>query len=514
MRNILSFIVLAVLTTASIAPAQTPRTIKRAVSIEDFRPVGDRRLWTFVARDSVLGNLISGVDSRTTIDGEPALVIKGGMRLDFRKIGGEQLTVVQIEHYVSANGRFLGDKMTFQVQERQEEFDFRRDGDKVTGYFTRNGQHVEQTVEWPRAYFAYDANFVDQLEILLATRDLTERAMIDDTIFVPQLLSTSHLAGQVGEVERKELWRGKFDSVIAVQFTEPQPMTAYMALDHRLVRVDFPGQNFRAYQDLVQRVAPDRSETAATTQLPGIITYTALAAHYLAYIVIAGLVLLFLAARAYKWSDAYFGLLFGGIVFGLVLVTQFPAQKYIVANLVIPELRQGGNLYLWGFLPALAGGIMQELLKLLGVYALVFHRRPPINRWTKLGVFVAGAFGLVEACYLATPTPIQSWQLFEGGARIAFHVSSGALLAMALASVSCRRYAIIGGLIVVDTLMIYLPVFVQQKVTSAEAMHFVLAAVAVVALVSALVTIAKFVPRPGIAPADTPPPVDVGGVKS
>ncbi|MBI5265861.1 MAG: hypothetical protein HY851_01390 [candidate division Zixibacteria bacterium] len=487
------------------AIAQTPRTIKGAASVEAFRPIGERRLWTFVSRDTVLGRLISGIDSRTTTDDESALVIKGGVRIDFQKIGGEQAMAVQTEFHVSDMGQMLADKLDFQVQERQEQYSFERAGDAFEGYFTRNGEKVKQSVPWPRQYYALDAYFVDQLEIYLATRDLTEHATIEDTIFVPQVLSTATVAAQVGVVEWRELWKGKFDSVIAVQFTQPQQMTAFITPDHRLARVDYPGLNTRAYLDLVQKT---QAEGAGSTP-QNLATWVSLSAHYLIYTIPAGLVALFLAARAFTWKDAYFGLIFGVIVFGLALVTQYPAQKYVISHFVLPELRQGGNLYLWGALPALAGGVIQEILKLLGIYALIFHRQPAISRWAKLGVFVAAGFALFEAFKITEPTLVLSWQLFERGARLTFHASSGALLAIALGSDSARRYLIIAGMMLLDAFMFYLPVFVQAKVATPEVLHFILAVVAIGTVLIAVIAMSKMKLRIS-APSESSPADEAG----
>jgi hypothetical protein len=499
MRKLCIFISALVLSTAVSAIAQPPRTIKGAVSVEAYRPIGERRLWTFTSRDTVLGRLVSGIDDRTSTDGESALIIKGGLRIDFRKIGGEQELAVQTEYSVSETGRFLADKLTFQIQERQEDYNFERSGDKLDGYFTRNGKKVKQTVPWPRQYYGLDANFIDQLEIYLATRDLTERTSISDTIFVPQLLSTAPVSAEIGDVEYRELWKGTFDSIITVRFTEPQPLIAYITLDHRLMRVDYSGMNVRAYLDLVQKVPANGSGSSGRN----LATYVSLGTHYLAYVVIAGLIALFLAAKAFTWKDAYFGFIFGAIVFGLALVTQYPAQKYVVANFLLPEIRQGGSLYLWGLLPALAGGVIQEVLKLLGIYALIFHREPAINRWAKLGVFVAVGFALFEACKVTEPTLLISWQLFERGARLTFHAASGALLAIALASDSARRYLIVGAMIALDTFMIYLPVFVQEKAATPEALHFVLAVVAIGVVLFSLVASSKMKLQAPVRPEKT-----------
>jgi hypothetical protein len=218
--------------------------------------------------------------------------------------------------------------------------------------------------------------------------------------------------------------------------------------------------------------------------------------------------LLLVAAKAYRWPDAYFSLLFGGLVFGLALITQIPIQQFVVTKLVLPELRQGVSFYWLGILPALSGGLVQECLILLGIYAIAFHRQPSPTRLVLLGAFVAGAFGLAEACYLAEPTTLLSWQLFERAARIVFHVSSGAVLGIALGSQITKRYALIAGMIGANSLILYLPVFVQQGMFSAQSLHFALAAFSLAALVFSIVMIKRFRPMPQAAASSPDSPSD------
>jgi hypothetical protein len=477
--------------------SQTPRTVKGAAKVEDFRPIGDRRVWTFVSRDSALGQLASGVEGKASVDGVDAIKIVGGLRVDFRRMGGQAVIGVQTEYLVSERGEFLENKLTFPTQDgKSEEFRFAKNSSKLKGYFTRGGSKVDQTVDWPRAYYALDGNFVDQLELYLASRDLTEGAYIRDTLFVPQLLSFAPATAQVGGVEWRELWRGRFDTVVGVHFTEPQRMSAFMTLDHRLVRVDFPDQQYRVFQDVVQQPKKDNVQTVEP--LPptkiGWVGYVALAVDYVVFGVTAALFLLLLAFRAFKWQDSYVGLLFGAIVFGLVLLTQIPAQKWIVTHLLLPGLREGESLYLLGLLPALVGGALQECLKLLGIYAVQFHRQTPATKLLYVGAFVAAAFGVAEACYLIKPTPVMSWTIFERCIKIGFHVGSGVLLGIALESESAKRFGLIGGLIGLNTFIFYLPVFAQQAAISPGWLHFWMAAVAVVVVAGAVFMSQHFKP--------------------
>jgi hypothetical protein len=494
--------------------AESPRTIKGVSRVEDFRPVGDRRLWTFVSKDSVFGQLVSGVKEKTVVDGEEALVLEGGMRVDFRQMGGQAVSAIHSEYKVSVQGCFLEDNLTFQLPEnRSEEYRFSRKGTSLEGYYTRGGTNVEQTIPWPKPYYAFDGNFVDQLELYLATRDLTEGAYISDTLFVPQLLSFTSLTAQAGAVEWRELWKGKFDSVIGIHFTEPQRMSAFMTLDHRLIRLDFPGQQYRVFQDVVKQ-APVPGQPAATPkEAPqrGTISYIALAAQYFAYGVVAALVLLLVAAKAYRWPDSYVGLLFGAIVFGLVLITQIPAQKFVVTKILIPGLRQGDTLYFLGLLPALVGGIVQECLKLLGIYAVQYHRQPSAMRLVLVGGFVAAAFGVAEACYLVEPTTLLSWQLFERSSRICYHIASGVVLGVALGSESQKKIALFGGLVTINSLMLYLPVFAQRALFSPRSLHFALAGIALLSLMAAVVLSKTF--RPPAKPLLPVPPPAPDAVK-
>lgn len=487
--------------------AQPPRTVKGVESVEQFRPVGDRRIWTFVSRDSVLGQVVSGVEEKTTVDGEVALRLAGGIRVDFRRIGGQTALATRTEHKISTRGEFLEDNLTFPVTEdKSEELRLSRNGKKLEGYYTRNGAQVSQTIDWPRGYQALDGNFVDQLEIFLATRDLTEGAFIGDTLFVPQLLSFTSVRAQIGGVEWRELWKGRFDTVIGVHFTEPQQMSAFMTLDHRLVRVDFPGQQYRVFQDVVQQAPSATTQSSPQAQKPklGTVGIITLALDYLAFAVFAALVLLVVAARAFRWSDSYVGLLFGAIVFGLVLITQIPAQKYVVANLLLPGLRQGESLYFLGILPALVGGVLQELLKLLGIFAVQYHRQTPATKLIYVGAFVGAAFGIAEAVYITQPVPIGSWVIFERVTKIAFHIASGALLAVALESVTEKKYMIIGGTMFANSAIFYLPVFAQQAAVTPGALHFWMSAITIAVLVTAIFMTKKFRPMRKSPAADPP----------
>lgn len=493
--------------------AESARTVKGVSRVEDFRPVGDRRLWTYVSKDSAFGQVVSGVEGKTKVDGEDALIFAGGMRIDFRRMGGQAVTAIRSEYKVSLNGRFLENNLTFQITEdRSEEYKFSREGTTLKGYYTRNGAKVEQSVPWPTNYYALDGNAMDQLELYLATRDLTEGAYLNDTLFVPQLLSFASVTAQIGAIELRELWKGRFDSVIGVHFTEPQRMSAFMTLDHRLIRIDFPGQQYRVFQDVVKQVSTSPQPAATPKEAPqrGTISYIALAVQYLAYGVVGGLLLLLVAARAYRWPDSYVGLLFGAIVFGLVLITQIPAQKFVVTQILLPGLRQGDSLYFLGLLPALVGGIVQECLKLLGIYAVQFHRQPSATRLVLVGGFVAAAFGIAEACYLAEPSSLFSWQLFERSCRIGFHIASGVLLAVALGSPNQKKFALIAGLVGLNSLMLYLPVFAQQGVFSPRSLHFALAVIALISLVAALLISKSFKPptKPAApTPSSSPDPV-------
>ncbi len=497
MRQIWTILGLGLACLVSAAAAQTPRTVKGAAKVEDFRPVGDRRIWTFVSKDSALGQIASGVEEKSSVDGIDGLRIKGGARIDFRKIGGQTAVGVQTEYTVSQRGEFLEDKLTFPTPDgKSEELHFTKEGAKLQGYFTRNGAKVEQSVDWPRPYYAFDGNFVDQLELYLATRDLTEGAYINDTLFVPQLLSFTAATAQVGGVEWRELWQGRFDTVIGVHFTEPQRMTAFMTLDHRLVRVDFPNQQYRVFQDVVKRVQADAKPQEQTPQKPklGWVAYVALAVDYLVFVLAAALLILLLAFRAIKWQDSYVGLLFGAIIFGLAILTQMPAQTWIVTHLLLPGLRDGESLFLLGILPALVGGAIQELLKLLGVYAVQFHRQTSPSKLLYVGAFVGAAFGIAEACYLVQPTPVLTWVIFERCTKIAFHTSSGLLLGIALESESTKRFGLVGGLIGLNSFIFYLPIFAKDAGISPGWLHFWMAAVALVTLVGAVFMTKHFTP--------------------
>jgi hypothetical protein len=199
----------------------------------------------------------------------------------------------------------------------------------------------------------------------------------------------------------------------------------------------------------------------------------------LAYFLLGLITLVFYVGRRWQWAMAWVGLGVGGLLYALVILIQMPLQMYLVEKLLIPGIAAGGSPYLWGIFPALTSGIIQEFLiaGLILVFAFVVKVRP--DRLTVIGAVCGAGFGIVEGCYLATlalNVDLFSWHLLERGFTILFHATSGALLGHALINGSagrCFRLTLIG-MILFNTILRYLPIFVQQRVIDVQMMYFVI----------------------------------------
>jgi hypothetical protein len=177
--------------------AVAQRSVRASESVEAFRPAGDMRIWQFFAKQTTFGQLTSVVTGRRDIDGRPALTLRESLQIDFTKIGGEAQETVSGESYVTSSGHFAGCELRIGPSKQAEQLVMSRSDDELTGYFTRGGEENEIELPWPRESYFWDPHLVDQLEIFLARQDLEIGTVIDDSLFLPQSLLHTRVAGQV-----------------------------------------------------------------------------------------------------------------------------------------------------------------------------------------------------------------------------------------------------------------------------------------------------------------------------
>lgn len=500
MRTLIILIGL-LLITAMAVPAQIEdtlpvgavreRSLPAVESAEEFRPVGDYRVWRFFGKQTTFGKINSTVKGLTEIDGREALILEEELQVDYTKIGSELQIEVSGESYVSFSGHYLGSKLTVGATGAQERLEMMRHGERLEGFYTRSGS--EHDIDHPIGgdYFFWDMNFVDQLEYFLAMQDLAIGTQINDSIFMPQSMIAAPITGQVLYFMWQEIYKGKIDSVFIIRMTEPVECQLYWTPDRRLVRVDFLEQGIRLYQDFagVRQTPP----TASTESVGSLRSLLFKLPHYVAFVVIAGIVVLFFAAQAFRWSDSYLFLGAGILVYFLVPMAANPLIALLVEGWVHPALASGSSLLAVGIVPSVLLALIQTGLLVGAIYGLTTWLKPKEYRSVGLGAFLGAGFGLTEAIIISglSVTYLFDWALAERVSFILLHTVSGALIGKMLGERSKSVGLIILTVLGVNTLGRYLPLLVQSEWVDIEAMHFVLGVLMLAYLLFAQVLVKK-----------------------
>ncbi|HOD66356.1 MAG TPA: hypothetical protein PKM94_06645, partial [candidate division Zixibacteria bacterium] len=243
----------AVLLGAGAASAQ--RAVAPRPSLEAFRPVGEYRLWTFIQKDTVLGTIASTVERTVEIGGLRGYALREDFLLDFTKRSGENRFAAAGEHFVGADGAYLGDDLKLNVNGQEGRINVKRKGDVIRGLVGQGRQRREATVTVPSGMFAIDNYMADQFEIYFALRGLTAGETIDDSIFVPRDLLAAPLRGRVTNFSWVQLYKGVFDSVFTVQLDQPVPVELYINRELHLRKLNYRAQDMRVYLDVVREQA-------------------------------------------------------------------------------------------------------------------------------------------------------------------------------------------------------------------------------------------------------------------
>lgn len=456
--------------------AQPIDEVKAAVSVEDYRSIGDQRTWRFVSKDTTFGFLISTVTATVTVDSKPGIRVEDILEIDYSKIGGEQSISQRRDHFVTLHGQYLGDRIMLKVDDQSETFELERKGESVSGFFTRSGKEVSLSHDVGSHLSAWDNNYIDQLEMYLAMRGVRSGDQIVDSIFQPQAMVKTRIVGTVYEYSYEELYRNHFDSVFLVRLSEPVQADLYFTANRRLVKVDMINLDMRIYQDIVQQVVTTRSPIQTESSFSAV-QLLAMSPHYAVFLLFSVISLLMFMVGGYKWSITYLGFLVGGLLFLVTLVSQVPLQKEIVSRWLIPAMSRGESIYILALFPSLVAGVIQELLKFAALVIVVLWRRPKSYRYSVIGAFCGAGLAFVEACYQTgtTISPLFSLSLVERGLFILYHVTAGALIgrAMTLGILPVARTIV--QLIALNAALRYLPTFVQQRDVTLGVVYLVFA---------------------------------------
>lgn len=475
------------LLTAQESSPPPSRSIEGSVDIESFRPIGELRLWTFFSKRKTFGQLTSIVKGYETIDGRDALILDENLQIDYAEIDAERKIDIRGQHYLAGNGDYLGSSYLISGGETLGKLELRKSGNRLEGSYSGDGRDQDLSVPFERDQFGWEANFVDQLEIILAMHDIRVGDSLLDSIFIPQSMYPARIVGYVETFEWQEIYKNRFDSVFVIHLSEPQPYTLAFTADKRLIKVDMLSQDVRVYQDMVRK--PTAAEQAnASSRSTGQIGFRALffrIPQYIAYLLIALGSALLIAPHGAKDRTAWMSLLGGAGLFVLIPFTQVPLQQYLVSSWLLPQMSQGGSIYFWFMWPAIASGLVQSVL-IVGTLFLMFNRLGAgAQRRAILGAFLGAGFGMIEAGYLVGfgISSLFAWSLLERGFFILFHTAAGAMIASATTMTRGRLIGTVTAVILTNSAMRYLPLFTQQGQVAVEVMHFMLAFITIAFLI-------------------------------
>jgi len=467
------------------------RSIPAATDFASYRPVGEIRGWTFVAKDSSIGQLISTVKKEVEIDGIAGVELSQVLQLDYNKIGTDRKLQIRSSHFISEAGHYLGDQMELIVNGQTEKLELAREGDKIKGYFTRSGNKIEQEIKFPEKGFAADLLFLDLYENFLARRALKVGDTIFDSVFVPQTMLVEKVEAFVEHFGLITLYNQVKDSVFVIRFVQPQVMIFYYSPKQRLVKADFLAQQMKVYLDIVRQLPPDA--LAQRSFSPG--RFINLVPHYGVYLLFGAFCLLFLALGEVYRTNLYLWVVAGGASFAVAVFTQVPLQMYLAANVYQIKVAAGRSAYLWGIVPALPAGLIQELIKIGLIFAIFKFVSIGKKNPLLIGGAVGAGFGIVEASYILShlpDAPLWSANLVERGFLILFQSVSGVMLAAALLFNSrAKKAVLVGAVVLCNSLLRYLPVFVQRNLLEAELLYILIPIIPVLLLLYSVGLIKK-----------------------
>lgn len=487
MKKIISIIFFLII---AVTVSHAERSVKGFESFDQYRQIGEYRLWTFIAKDSVIGTLVSTVKEEVSINGQSGFTIEQKLKLDYSNISTNLKFDILNSHFVSNDGLYLGDKMKITINDQTEEIDLKREGNKLQGYITRGGDKIDQDIDLGNIRFAVDNNYIDQLEMLLASLDLTVGTQIEDTIFMSQTLINSYIYGVVSDFRNIRLYNEVFDSAFIIEFTYPTMMTAVFTPDKRLVKLAVPSQELKIYQDAVanplkaklaaQKIAEQKKKAV---QLSNKKPISELIILFFMYAIAGAIVTFFFIKSLYKRTISYISMLVGGGLFILIPLTQIPLQEYFFREYFIPHVLKGGESALqWGILPAVTAGIVQEIIKCLALIVLFKFLTTKKNQFIALGAIVGLGFGLVEATYLAYGTPstlLFGFNLVERVFLIIFHIAAGTLIGYALKDGISKAVSFLVLTILINSIFRYMPIFAQNKTLTPELLGILMAFISI-----------------------------------
>ena len=454
-------------------------------TVEQFRPFGEIKVWTLIVKDSSIGQLTSVMVGEAEINDQSGYKINQQLNLDYTKIGLDRKININGNFFVTQNGFFLGDDKTITINDNTNSLHLKKNQKEITGYYTRGDEQVPLNASLEKDIFAFDNNFIDQLELSLAMTDITVGEEISVEYIEPQTLQKNSFYGIVEDYSYTQIHTRLADSVYYINIFQPVPMSIYVSKLKYLLKVEIPSQKFKAYLDAVQ--LPQKGSSA-----PGfsISTFVDLLPNYFLYLIFAVVAVMLFLGNGYKWAVTYLYFGIGIILYIIVNFIQYPLQEYLAKTFIIPAVQNNESILMLGTLPGLSAGIIQEFVLGFGLFAASQILKSKKQLLIIFGAVLGAGFGFAEGCYLDSIIGMGSrfsWNLLERGFVIAFMASSGAVIGYCL-SKSIKSFVIsISVLALVNALIRYLPLLVQLKMADAELMYIIVGVISLIVLSTALI---------------------------
>ncbi len=477
--NMKKYLFILVLSLFSVSFVQAERFLPASTTVSSYRPEGELRVWTFIVRDSVLGQLRSQVVSSNE-NNDGIIVFNETLDLDYSKLGSELTMHITGDVRVSNNGAFVGNELELLINGQAEKQKLKRDDEALKGYITRGGERNNQHMELREGIFAVDNNFVDQFEMFFAMHDLRVGDTLQDSILVPQNMTIVPFSAVVREFTYKTFYNRVGDSVFVIDMIAPQQMQMLFTASKRLAKVIDERQKMNIYLDevRVEKIKPIQPAFTLTK-------FISFLPNYAFYICLGLLSALFFVGSGFKWGTSWVGLGLGAILFVPVIFLQIPMQNQLFLEMYMPKISSGSSPYVWGLLMVLPAAVFQEGLKFASLYIPARNKMLHGSRLIAFGAMVGAGLGIIEGCYLdgiAGNNALISWALLERSFMIAFHATSGAILGSAISKNMSIALKTLGGTILVHLLLRYLPLFVQQTQATPQLMYLMLAIVVLIFL--------------------------------
>ncbi len=435
---------------------------KAAKSVDEVRQIDGKRKYNYYLNDSLVGYFQSIFKADVEFNNIPCYITHERIVLDFAPVGQDYKIQIRNRHYFNEAGYYIGDDMLISSGGKAHRLYLLNKKEVLSGYYTDGEQkeNIEQFLS--PTIFTLDNNMIDQVEFLLAFKDIKVGDTIIDSIFAPQTMIQSQVKIVVEDYVGKR-YGNIYDSAYACHFIEPIEQYAFMTKDRKLIKLTQESQGISVVlvESPLDKMAP--KEKALT-----FIGFVKRIPIYIVYLIFGIIFASPFLLKNYKRPEIYIALVLGGAVYLINNYVTFPLQKWYGAEILIPAMEKGSSLYLYGALTTLISGFFQETIKLIPIILIFLWKRPTQKLSIAIGVLAGIGYAIYAASsitgnpYQIGAMPILSVAVFGQIVMILFHTAAGAGYGYGINRGWKQLFMIWLPLVLIHTLYDYLLVF-QQK---------------------------------------------------